>query len=119
MLSVHATTSTSLLVSWEAPHLVADTDGDLEYFSVSCNNEVIVPFIDGAQFSANVSDLQPYTTYTCCVVADTTVGVSASSCMISTTLQDSKTIVSAVSNYRPGVIGPLLHLQRLHESYTA
>lgn len=101
MLSVNATTSTSLHVSWEAPHLVADTDGDLEYFDVSCN----IPFNDGfqfsatvsfnvgAQFSATISNLQPYTTYTCCVVADTTVGVSTSSCMISTTLQDSKTIV--------------------------
>ena len=95
MLSVNATTSTSLLVSWEAPHL-ADTDGDLLSFSISCNNEVdplVVPFNDGAQFSDTVSDLQSYTTYTCCVVAYTTVGVSASSCLTTATLQDSKTIV--------------------------
>lgn len=101
MLSVNATTSTSLLVSWEAPNLVADTDGDLEYFYVSCNKpfndgdpfSATVSFNGGAQFSATISDLQPYTTYTCCVFADTTVGLSTSSCLISTTLQDSKTIV--------------------------
>ena len=97
MLSVNAASSTSLLVSWEAPHL-ADTDGDLLSFSVSCNNEahpLFELFNDGAQFSVIVFRLQPYTTYTCCVVGNTTVGVSASSCLTTTTLQDSKTIVVA------------------------
>ena len=98
MLSVNATTSTSLLVSWEAP-LLADTDGDLVSFSISCNNEahpLVVLFNDGAQFSVIVFSLQPYTAYTCCVVANTTVGVvSASSCLTTTTLQDSKTILVA------------------------
>ena len=97
MLSVNVASSTSLLVSWEAPHL-ADTDGDLVSFSISCNNEAH-PFFaliyDGAQFSVIVYSLQPYTAYTCCVVATTTVGVSASSCLTTTTLQDSKTIVVA------------------------
>ena len=96
MLSVNATTSTTLLVSWEAPHL-DDADGDLLYFSVSCNNEnpsmmtTENPSIMTTEYSVSFPSLQPFTTYTCCVVATTTVGVSASSCLTQTTLEDSKT----------------------------
>lgn len=92
MLSVNATNSTSLLVTWEAPDL-DDSDGDLRSFNVSCNNELDpeeITVINGDQYSLSIPNLQPYTTYTCCVDTLTTVGVSPASCLTQTTLEDSK-----------------------------
>ena len=88
-----ATSSASLTASWEAPEL-DDMDGELTSFSISCDlgtHETepngIVPL---NQLSFIQSDLQPYTTYTCCVNAQTTVGVSGTVCQTQTTLEDGK-----------------------------
>ena len=88
IVSVDATSSTRLLVSWDRPNL-DEMDGVLETFSVSCspgdNNPVDVP---ADSLSAGLLHLSPYTTYTCCVTAHTTAGVSGASCGTQTTLED-------------------------------
>ena len=88
IVSVNATSSTSLLVSWDRPNL-DEMDGTLETFSVSCSpdegNTVDAP---ADSLSAGLFDLSPYTTYTCCVTAHTTAGMSGASCGSQTTLED-------------------------------
>ena len=88
IVSVNATSSTSLLISWDRPNL-DEMDGTLETFSVSCSpdegNTVDAP---ADSLSAGLFDLSPYTTYTCCVTAHTTAGMSGASCGSQTTLED-------------------------------
>ena len=88
IVSVDATSSTRLLVSWDRPNL-DEMDGALETFSVSCspgdNNTVPAP---ADYLSAVLLHLSPYTTYTCCVTAHTTTGMSGASCGTQTTLED-------------------------------
>ena len=93
IVSVNATSSTQLLVSWDRPNL-DEMDGALDTFSVSCSpgddNTVLVPAdsLSADSLSAELLDLSPYTTYTCCVTAHTTAGVSGASCGTQTTLDD-------------------------------
>ena len=88
IVSVNATSSTRLLVSWDRPNL-DEMDGALETFSVSCtpgdNNTVPAP---ADSLCAGLLHLSPYTTYTCCVSAHTTAGMSGASCGTQTTLED-------------------------------
>ena len=97
IVSVNATSSTRLLVSWDRPNL-DEMDGALETFSVSCtpgdNNTVYVPAdsLPADPLSAGLLHLSSYTTYTCCVTAHTTAGVSGASCGSQTTLEDGVSI---------------------------
>ena len=90
---MNATSSTQLLVSWDRPNL-DEMDGALENFSVSCSpgddNTVYTPAnsLSADSLSAGLLHLSPYTTYTCCVTAHTTAGVSGASCGTQTTLED-------------------------------
>ena len=70
-----------------------DMEGELVSFSVSCSgigddNPPIVN--ETTELSVRLYRLQPYTAYTCCAVAHTTVGVSGASCTTQTTLEDGK-----------------------------
>ena len=85
--SVNATSSTSLVVSWKHPNL-EEMDGEVETFAVSCSPGDIAVSAPADSLSAELLHLSPYTTYTCCVTAHTTAGVSGASCGTQTTLED-------------------------------
>ena len=92
MFSVDVVTPQYLLVSWEAPYLRA-SDGNLEEYTLLCKTDTSdVPItiqVGSSETSrVNVSGLVPHTTYTCCVKAHTTVGVSADSCISISTSED-------------------------------
>ena len=90
-MSVNATSSSSLLVSWEPPNL-DEMDGQLLSYSVSCsqedNNEETPEINQITTLSVSVLELSPYIAYECCVEAETTVGISGVSCLTKTTLED-------------------------------
>ena len=99
-----ATSSTSLFINWEAPD-TDDMEGELVSFSVSCSgigddNPPIVT--ETTELSVRLYRLQPYTAYTCCAVANTTVGVSGASCTTQTTLEDGK-YTSCTATYPRGL----------------
>ena len=94
MFSVDDITPQYFLVSWEAPYLRA-SDENLEEYTVLCTTDTsdapvtLVTIEAGSETTGiNISGLVPHTTYTCCVKAHTTVGVSADSCVSISTSED-------------------------------
>ena len=92
MVSTNYISSKSILISWEAP-VMLQPDEDLQNYCLSCSSgsttEVRI-YLGPAITSFNVTNLKPDTTYTCCVMAITTAGMSPHVCIRSSTLEDGK-----------------------------
>lgn len=65
-------------------------DGNLIQFSVSCPSDR-VHVVSASQHFLDVDSLSPYSTYTCCVTASTTIGLSNPVCDTEATLEDGNT----------------------------
>ena len=95
MLSVVVVNSTSLFISWQAP-LLDEQEAILDSFSLWCslaNGEDSSPLISKNlyhELSVTVYGLQPYTAYTCCLFATTSIGASGTVCQTQNTQEDSK-----------------------------
>ena len=86
MVSINTITSTSLNVTWDPPMLL---DEQLNHYSVSCSNEEEDPLIImPSNLSVSITNLLPYTTYTCCISAETITGVSRPICATQSTFED-------------------------------
>ena len=82
-VTLTATGPNSVRLTWE----YHDGDGHLTQFSVSCLPDR-VQVVSAFQQVLNVDSLSPYSAYTCCVTANTTIGLSNPACDTVTTLQD-------------------------------
>ena len=110
MVTTNHVSSNSILISWEAP-IMLQPDEDLENYYLSCSSggtTEVQMSLDSDTISYNVTNLTPDTTYTCCVMAITTDGLSPNVCIKNSTLEDGKynafTILSALCGHLPTVV---------------
>lgn len=90
-ITLISTNSRTLFLSWDPP--VADSrDGTLEFFSGFCSPER--PEYHTTSFSSHIItaiiliDLNPFTSYNCCIKAVTTKGAGPFRCESGTTMED-------------------------------
>ena len=92
MLSTSHITSSSILISWEAP-TITQQDEHLLNYALSCSasgtshTEVPVTIESSSASSVTVPNLAPNTIYTCCIQAITTAGQSPNVCTRNSTLE--------------------------------
>ena len=88
----------TMQLSWKPPHLNDSADAHVVHFVILCSSDF--------NFTTTVSDdslqldsLTPYTSYTCCVTADTTLGLSAAACETQITLESGMHIQPYIIGY--------------------
>ena len=96
-----ARSSTTLNISWSPP-LITQRYGTILRYNVSCLGSDMLQFnqtTDNSTFSARMVGLRPYTNYSCCISAITTVAEGKKAC--------TNTITSEAGRYA-------VELKRLH-----
>ena len=86
-VSAGIVTSRSIFLIWEAPTLSA-SDGNLLEYNVYCDNSERVFDMRTPNDSLSIPNLIPDTSYTCCIKANTTVGISSYACTTISTMED-------------------------------
>ncbi len=77
-VDITETTSTSFILEWSRPLRI---DGTLLYYQITClQNLNNVWFSTTVNSNVDVSNLQPFTDYTCCISATNQVGEGSSAC---------------------------------------
>ena len=96
-----ARSSTTLSISWSPP-LITQRYGTILRYNVSCLGSGMLQFnqtTDNSTFSVRMVSLRPYTNYSCCISAITTVAEGTKAC--------TNTITSEAGRYA-------VELKRLH-----
>lgn len=76
----------SLQISWEPPQQIGS---DEPVYIVLCEYDILnqTYIVPDNNHIMEVGSLSPYTTYTCCVIANSTLGTSSLACATQTTLE--------------------------------
>ena len=90
--------STSILLNWTQPVFDSQNSSIITKYGIWCvsteGDTVRDVAISSDQLEYRVNSLEPYSNYTCCLRALTTIGNSSSSCASALTMEDSeKTII--------------------------
>ena len=95
-VTVTSLSSTSLLLKWIAPTLNFKpySKSIIEGYTVSCNS-IAGYLVDEATTAKNhleyeMHSFQPFSNYTCCVKATTTIGSTPKACQTTQTMEDSE-----------------------------
>jgi len=94
-LSFIEVNSSEYLLTWGLP--IYDRNNlDATYYKVQCSSQDHVGFVYNLSIEARrteISDLRPFTVYSCCVSALTTVGTSSPACLLGKTPEEGIIII--------------------------
>ena len=101
-MTVLVTGFSSLEISWEPPQQTGSGSGEstITDYIIFCDYSMFrtIFSVDPADnLSSELSSLTPHTTYTCCVIANTTRGPSSLACDTQTTLESGMLIIYIVA----------------------
>ena len=87
--------STSILMNWIPPMFESYNSSIITDFVVSCHSTADDSLVDKASIVSTVLEyevhsLQPFSIYSCCVMATTTIGSTPMACQTVQTMEDSK-----------------------------